>query len=57
MTSFLSGYVVLPRCPLTFDGINYTDFAANMRIYMRGLCLWGVLCGEVFYPSRPDGAL
>jgi hypothetical protein len=36
-----------------FDGTNYGEFVAFMRIYMRGLRLWGVLTGEVLYPSRP----
>jgi hypothetical protein len=48
-----SGYVVIPRCSLIFDGTNYPDFAAFMRIHMRGLRLWGVLSGEVFCPSCP----
>jgi hypothetical protein len=24
-----------------------------MRVHMRGLRLWGVLCGEILCPSRP----
>jgi hypothetical protein len=42
-----SGYVAIPRCPVIFDGANYPDFAAFMCVHMRGLCLWGVLSGEV----------
>src|SRR3954466_573219 len=42
-----SGYVAIPRCPVVFDGANYPDFAAFMRVHMRGLRLWGVLSGEV----------
>jgi hypothetical protein len=53
MASASSGYVAVPRCPLTFNGANYADFAAQMRVHMHGLRLWGVLCGEVPYPSRP----
>jgi hypothetical protein len=53
MASSSSGYVAVPRCPLTFDGTNYADFAAHMRVHMRGLRLWGVLCGEVPCPPRP----
>jgi hypothetical protein len=53
MGSSSSGYVVVPRCPMTFDGTNYADFATHMRVHMRGLRLWGVLCGEVSCPSRP----
>jgi hypothetical protein len=48
-----SGYVAIPRCPVIFDGANYPDFAAFMRIHMRGLRLWGVLSGEVSFPSCP----
>jgi hypothetical protein len=33
-----------------FDGANYTDFDAFMRVHMRGLRLCGVLSGEVSYP-------
>jgi hypothetical protein len=47
MASSSSGYVVVPRCSMTIDGTNYADFAAHMRVHMRGLWLWGVLCGEV----------
>jgi hypothetical protein len=53
MASSSSGYVAVPRCPLTFDGTNYADFAAHMRFHMRGLQLWGVLYGEVPCPPRP----
>jgi hypothetical protein len=49
MASSSSGYVAVPRCPLTFDGTNYADFAAHMH----GLRLWGILCGEVPCPPRP----
>jgi hypothetical protein len=48
-----SGYVAIPRCPVIFDGANYADFAAFMRVHMRGLRLWGVLSGEVPCPPRP----
>jgi hypothetical protein len=48
-----SGYVVIPRCPVIFDGANYPDFAAFMRVHMRGLRIWGVLSGEVPCPPRP----
>jgi hypothetical protein len=39
MASSSLGYVAVPRCPLTFDGINYADFAAHMRVHMRVLWL------------------
>jgi hypothetical protein len=38
---------------MIFDGTNYPDLAAFMRIHMRGLCLLGVLSGEVSCPSCP----
>jgi hypothetical protein len=53
MASSSSAYVVVPRFPMTFDGVNYVDFASHMRVHMRGLRLWGVLCGEVPCPPRP----
>jgi hypothetical protein len=49
MASSSSRYIAVPQCPLTFDGTNYADFAAHMR----GLRLWGVLCGDVPCPPRP----
>ncbi|KAK1684819.1 hypothetical protein QYE76_045667 [Lolium multiflorum] len=44
--SYSSDYVAIPRCLVTFDGANYPNFAAFMRVHMRGLRLWGVLSGE-----------
>src|SRR3954468_18720455 len=48
-----SGYVAIPRCSVIFDDTNYSDFAAFMRMHMRGLRLWGVLSGEVPCPPCP----
>ena len=48
-----SGYVVVPRCPVVFDGTNYSEFVGFFRIHMRGIRLWGVLSGEVSCPPRP----
>uniref|UniRef100_A0ACD5VRQ9 Uncharacterized protein n=1 Tax=Avena sativa TaxID=4498 RepID=A0ACD5VRQ9_AVESA len=48
-----SGYIAIPRCLMIFDGANYPDFTAFMRVHMRGLRLWGVLSGEVSCPPRP----
>jgi hypothetical protein len=48
-----SGYIAIPRCAIIFDGVNYPNFAAFMRIHMRGLRLWGVLSGEVSCPPYP----
>jgi hypothetical protein len=28
-----SGYVAIPRCPVIFDGANYPDFTAFMRVH------------------------
>ncbi|XBI54972.1 hypothetical protein VPH35_036883 [Triticum aestivum] len=53
MSSSSLGYIAIPRCPVIFDGANYTEFAAFMRIHMRGLRLLGVLSGEVPCPQRP----
>jgi hypothetical protein len=50
MTSSLSGYVGIPRHSVIFDGTNYGEFIAFMRIHMRGLHLWGVMTGEVSCP-------
>jgi hypothetical protein len=52
-----SGYVAIPRCSVIFDGVNYPDFAAFMRVHMHGLRLWGVLSGEVSCPPRPTAPL
>ena len=51
--STTSGFVAIPRCSVIFDGTNYPDFVAFMRIHMRGLRLWGVLSGEVSCPPCP----
>jgi hypothetical protein len=52
-----SGYVAIPRCPVIFDGVNYPDFAAFMRVHMHGLRLWGVLSSEVSCPPCPTAPL
>src|SRR3954471_7660482 len=49
--SSASSYVAIPRCPVMFDDANYPDFAAFMRVHMRGLRLLGVLSCEVSCPS------
>ncbi|XP_040249942.2 uncharacterized protein [Aegilops tauschii subsp. strangulata] len=53
MSLALSGYVAIPCCPVIFDGANYAEFVAFIRIHMRGIRLWGVLSGEVPCPPRP----
>jgi hypothetical protein len=52
-----SGYVAIPRCPVIFDGANYPDFTAFMRVHMRGLRLCGVLSGEVSCSPWPTAPL
>lgn len=39
MSSMSSGYVAIPRFPVIFDGANYAEFVAFLRIHMRGLRL------------------
>jgi hypothetical protein len=51
------GYVAIPHCPVIFDGVNYPNFAAFMRVHMHGLRLWGVLSGEVSCPPCPTAPL
>jgi hypothetical protein len=53
MASSLSGYVVVPRCPMIFDGTNHADFATHIRVHMCGIRLWGILCGKVSCPTCP----
>ncbi|KAK1644698.1 hypothetical protein QYE76_062503 [Lolium multiflorum] len=43
----------LQHVPVIFDGTNYGEFVAFMRIHMRGLRLWGVLTGEAPCPPHP----
>jgi hypothetical protein len=43
----------LAHCPVVFDGTNYVEFVAFMRIHMRGIRLWGVLSSEASCPPRP----
>jgi hypothetical protein len=52
-----SGYVVIPRCLVIFDGANYPNFTAFMRVHMRSLHLWGVLSSEVSCPPCPTAPL
>lgn len=42
-----SSSATCPRRPMIFDGVNYTEFVAHMRIHMRGLRLW-----SFFWSSR-----
>ena len=48
-----SGYVMVLRCSVIFDGTNYAEFVGFMLIHMCGLLLWGVLSGEVPCPPCP----
>ena len=47
------GYVAILRCPVIFDGANYAEVVALMRIHMRDIHLRGVLSSEVPCPPRP----
>lgn len=53
MLSSLSGTVSVPRCPVLFDGVNYSHWAQHMRLHMRGQRLWDVLSGELPCPLCP----
>jgi hypothetical protein len=53
MASSSSGYVVVPSCPMIFDGTNYADFVAHIRVHTRGLRLWGILYGKVSCSTCP----
>ncbi len=53
MMSSLSGTVSVPRCPVLFDGVNYSHWAQHMRLHMRGQRLWDVLSGELPCPPCP----
>jgi hypothetical protein len=44
------GYVAISCYVVIFDGTNYPDFAAFMRIHMCGLHVWGFLSGKVSCP-------
>jgi hypothetical protein len=51
--SSLSGTVSVPRCPVLFDGVNYSHWAQHMSLHMRGQRLWDVLSGELPCPPCP----
>jgi hypothetical protein len=55
MVSFLtsSGPVLVLRCPVLFNDTNYRDWVPRIRLYMRGLCLWDFLTGELPCPTSP----
>jgi hypothetical protein len=37
--SYSWGYVAIPRSPVTFNGTDYAEFVAFMRMFMRGIRL------------------
>jgi hypothetical protein len=52
-SSTFLGPVLVLRCPMLFDGINYCDWVPCMRLHVRGLRLWDFLTNELPYPPRP----
>jgi hypothetical protein len=48
-----SGPAVL-RCPVLFNGTNYSDWIPRIRLYMHGLRLWDFLTGELPFPLSPS---
>ena len=49
-----SGTVCVPRCPVLFDGVNYSHWAQHMRLHMRGQRLWDILSSELPCPPCPN---
>jgi len=47
------GAVLVPRCPVIFNGTNWGDFVFHMEVHMDGQLLWGYLTGERICPPRP----
>ncbi|CAD6214061.1 unnamed protein product [Miscanthus lutarioriparius] len=45
--------VLVPRCPVIFNGTNWGDFVFHMEVHMDGQLLWGDLTGERICPPRP----
>jgi hypothetical protein len=43
--------VLVLRCLMLFNGINYRDWVPRMCLHMRGLRLWDFLTGELPCPS------
>ena len=47
------GGVPVTRCPVLFNGTNYSDWVPRIKLHMRGLRLWEFLTGEVSCPPCP----
>jgi hypothetical protein len=45
------GAVVVPKCPIIFNGTNSGDFVFHMEVYMDGQMLWGYLTDDRIYLS------
>ncbi|CAD6214062.1 unnamed protein product [Miscanthus lutarioriparius] len=45
--------ILVPRCPVIFNGTNWGDFVFHMEVHMDGQLLWGYLTGERICPPRP----
>lgn len=48
-----SGGVLVLRCPVLFNDIDYCDCVPLMRLHMCVLRLWEFLTGDLSYPARP----
>jgi hypothetical protein len=42
------------RCPMLFNGTNYSDWVPRMRLHMRGLQFWEFLTGELPCSMSPS---
>jgi hypothetical protein len=51
-SSTFSGPAML-RCPVLFNGTNYSDWIPHMRLHMHELRLWDFLTGELPFPLSP----
>jgi hypothetical protein len=49
-----SGSILILRCPVLFDGINYHDRIPHMRLHMHSLRLWDFLTDELLCPPCPS---
>jgi hypothetical protein len=48
------GAIPVPRCPVDFNGANWSEFAFYMEIHMGGQKLWHYLTGERPCPHTPS---
>ena len=47
------GAIPVPRCPVVFNGANWSEFAFHMEIHMGGQQLWAYLTGDRTCPPTP----